>query len=32
VAEPVAATSKPKEAAANQGKGWGGLWNKISGS
>ncbi|MTJ07675.1 phosphopantetheine-binding protein [Anabaena sp. UHCC 0204] len=34
VAEPVAATSKPKEeaAAATQGKGWGGLWNKISGS
>lgn len=31
-AQPVAATSKPKEEAAAQGKGWGGLWNKISGS
>ncbi|WP_242039591.1 acyl carrier protein [Anabaena sphaerica] len=30
-AEPVAVTSKPKEEA-TQGKGWGGLWNKISGS
>ncbi|MBD2693887.1 acyl carrier protein [Anabaena catenula] len=30
-AQPVAATSKPKEEA-TQGKGWGGLWNKISGS
>ncbi|WP_242042852.1 acyl carrier protein [Trichormus variabilis] len=30
-AQPVAPTSKPKEEAA-QGKGWGGLWNKISGS
>ncbi|MBK1986464.1 acyl carrier protein [Sphaerospermopsis aphanizomenoides BCCUSP55] len=30
-AQPVAAASKPKEEA-TQGKGWGGLWNKISGS
>ncbi|TAF08876.1 MAG: phosphopantetheine-binding protein [Nostocales cyanobacterium] len=30
-AEPVAVTSKPK-AEAPAGKGWGGLWNKISGS
>jgi acyl carrier protein len=32
-AQPVAVASKAKEeAAAPQGKGWGGLWNKISGS
>lgn len=31
VPEPVAATSKPKQEATT-GKGWGGLWNKISGS
>lgn len=31
VAQPVAVDSKPKEEAP-QGKGWGGLWNKISGS
>ncbi|MBD2567035.1 acyl carrier protein [Anabaena lutea FACHB-196] len=30
-AQPVVPTSKPKEEA-TQGKGWGGLWNKISGS
>ncbi len=29
--QPVAAVSQPKEEA-SQGKGWGGLWNKISGS
>ncbi|WP_016950951.1 acyl carrier protein [Anabaena sp. PCC 7108] len=29
--QPVASVSKPKEEV-SQGKGWGGLWNKISGS